>query len=58
LYHGGRGNGTTATQKEQTLNKIDHAFGQLRQMKDGQLEGINAEELFTAFGSCRGGHQR
>lgn len=37
---------TAATQKEQTIDKIDHAFGQLRQMKDGQLEGINAEELF------------
>lgn len=36
-----------ATPKEQTLAKIDHAFGQLRQMKDGQLEGLNAEELLS-----------
>ena len=36
---------STATPKEQALAKVDHAFGQLRQMKDGQLEGINAEEL-------------
>ncbi len=38
---------TAATPKEQTLAKIDHAFGQLRQMKDGQLEGLNAEELLS-----------
>ncbi len=36
---------TEATPKEQVLAKIDHALGQLRQMKDGELEGINAEEL-------------
>ncbi len=36
---------TAATPKEQTLAKIDHALGQLREMKDGQLEGINAEDL-------------
>ena len=36
---------TRATAKEQALAKIDHAFGQLRQMKDGRLQGINAEEL-------------
>ena len=36
---------STATPKEQALAKVDHAFGQLRQIKDGQLEGINAEEL-------------
>lgn len=36
---------TAVTPKEQTLAKIDHAFDQLRRMKDGQLEGINAEEL-------------
>ena len=38
---------TEATPKEQTLAKIDHAFGQLRQMKDGELEGINAEDLLN-----------
>lgn len=38
---------TAGTQKEQTLDKINHALGQLRQMQDGQLEGINAEELFN-----------
>lgn len=36
---------TAATPKEQTLAKVDHAFGQLRQMKDGQLQGVNAEAL-------------
>lgn len=35
------------TAKEQTLAKIDHALGQLRQMKDGQLEGIAAEDLLN-----------
>lgn len=38
---------TPATPKEQTLTKIDHAFEQLRQMKDGELEGVNAEELLN-----------
>lgn len=38
---------TGATHKELTLAKIDHAFGQLRQMKEGQLEGFNAEELLN-----------
>ena len=38
---------TAATPKEQALAKVDHAFGQLRQMKDGKLEGINAEELLN-----------
>ena len=33
--------------KEQALAKVDHALGQLRQMKDGQLQGINAEELLN-----------
>lgn len=37
----------TSTVKEQTLAKIDHAFGQLRQMKDGELEGIAAEDLLN-----------
>ena len=36
---------TPLTAKEETLAKIDHAFGQLRQMKDGKLKGVNAEEL-------------
>jgi len=36
---------TAATEKEKALAKIDHAFGQVRQMKDGELQGINAEEL-------------
>jgi len=34
-----------ATAKEQALAKVDHAFGQLRRMKDGELKGINAEDL-------------
>ena len=38
---------TSATAKEQTLAKVDHALGQLRQMKDGRLQGINAEELLN-----------
>ncbi len=38
---------TAPTSKEQTLAKIDHAFGQLHQMKEGQIEGIDAEELFN-----------
>jgi hypothetical protein len=33
--------------KEQALANIDHAFGQLRQMKDGELDGVNAEELLN-----------
>ena len=33
--------------KEQALAKVDHAFGQLRQMKDGQLQGITAEDLLN-----------
>ena len=38
---------TSATPKEQVLANIDHAFGQLRQMKDGDIKGINAEELLN-----------
>ena len=38
-----------ATSKEQTLAKVDHAFGQLRAMNDGQFKGINAEELLLRF---------
>ena len=36
-----------ASSKEQALAKVDHAFEQLRQMNDGQLEGIDAEELLN-----------
>jgi hypothetical protein len=38
---------TPATAKEKALAKVDHAFGQLRQMKDGELQGINAEDLLN-----------
>ena len=38
---------TRATAQEQALAMVDHALGQLRQMKDGQLQGINAEELLN-----------
>ena len=41
---------SAATPKEQALAKVDHALGQLRQMKDGQLQGINAEELMKKNG--------
>lgn len=33
------------TAKEETLAKVDHAFGQLRQIKEGKLEGVVAEDL-------------
>jgi hypothetical protein len=33
------------TAKEKTLAKVDHAFGQLRQIKEGKLEGVVAEDL-------------
>ncbi len=36
---------TAATDKERALAKIDHAFGQLRLMQNGQLQGIAAEDL-------------
>ncbi len=36
---------TAATDKERALAKIDHAFGQLRHMQNGQLQGIAAEDL-------------
>ena len=42
---------SAATPKEKTLAKVDHAFKQLRQMKDGQLEGINAEDLLNCIKS-------
>ena len=38
---------SAATPKEQVLAKVDHAFGQLRQMKDGELKGISAEDLLN-----------
>ena len=38
---------SAATPKEQALAKVDHAFGQLRQMKEGELQGINAEDLLN-----------
>ena len=34
-------------EKEKILAKVDHALGQLRKMKEGQLQGINAEELLN-----------
>jgi hypothetical protein len=33
--------------KERELADIDHALGQLRQMKEGKLKGIDAEELLN-----------
>ena len=33
--------------RQQTLNKIDHSFGQLRQMQEGTMKGIDAEELLN-----------
>ena len=33
------------TAKEKTLAKVDHSFGQLRQIKEGKLEGVVAEDL-------------
>ena len=36
---------SAATPKEEALSKVDHAFSQLRQMKDGKLQGVNAEDL-------------
>ena len=38
---------SVATPKEKVLAKVDHAFDQLRQMKDGQLQGVNAEDLLN-----------
>ena len=38
---------TAATDKAQALANVDEAFGQLRQMKDGELKGINAEDLLN-----------
>ena len=41
---------TRATAKEQALAKVDHALDQLRQMKDGSLQGINADGIIgTGF---------
>ena len=36
-----------ATHKEQVMSKIDHAFGQLRQMNEGEIKGIDAEDLLN-----------
>ncbi|MBR3559554.1 MAG: hypothetical protein IKN78_11860 [Bacteroidales bacterium] len=36
-----------ASPKEQALAKVDHAFGQLQQMKEGKIRGINAEDLLN-----------
>jgi hypothetical protein len=33
--------------KQQTLDKIDHSFGQLQQMQEGKLKGIKAEDLLN-----------
>ena len=33
--------------REQAIAKIDHAFDQLLQMKEGRLQGINADELLN-----------
>ena len=38
---------TAATPKEQALDKVDHALGQLIQIKDGEIEGIPAEDLLN-----------
>ena len=35
------------TAKQQTLSSIDHAFAQFGQMKEGQIEGIAAEDLLN-----------
>ena len=36
-----------ASPKEQALAKVDHAFGQLQQMKEGKISGVNAEDLLN-----------
>ena len=33
--------------KQQTLDKIDHSLGQLRQMQEGKLKGVKAEDLLN-----------
>ena len=33
--------------KERKLAKIDHALHQLQQMKDGTIQGLDAEELLN-----------
>lgn len=40
---------SAATPKEKALAKVDHAFGQLRQMKEGKLQGVNADDLLLQF---------
>ena len=36
-----------ADQHLRALVKVDHAFGQLRQMKEGKLQGVNADDLLN-----------
>ena len=38
---------TAAMPKEQARAKVDHALGQLSQIKDGEIEGIPAEDLLN-----------
>ena len=38
---------TPVSAKERTLAEIDHALGQLQQIKEGKLKSISAEELFV-----------
>ena len=38
---------SAATPKEKALAKVDHSFGQLRQMKEGKLQGVNADDLLN-----------
>ena len=40
---------SAATPKEKALAMVDHAFGQLRQMKEGKLQGVNADDLLLQF---------
>ena len=41
----------SALGKEDTLTRIDHAFGQLHMMQEGQLEGVDAEDLLNELQS-------
>jgi hypothetical protein len=36
---------TPATAKEKTLRKIDRALGQLKKIKAGKIQPVNAEDL-------------
>ena len=38
---------TPVSAKERTLAEIDHALGQLQQIKEGKLKSISAEELLN-----------